>query len=227
MNVFNFLKQLRRKLRSKRRWLSLGAFILLAGASFALQTRLAPSRQAMDGLSGAVQSVWAPAADSQPSREQKETIEMIKRIPDKRESFMQKAYVCGEELQSLGALSSSEILGVYKEHPQWTVTLNAQGQVYFTERIDDLSPECKQQAYFGIDESGNLSLFSGVPGRDNVIRTFFQLNIHHLESSLPGDAVKDLYNGIRVKDLAEYNSVLSTYSDFAVEDMEKAMSPQM
>jgi forespore regulator of the sigma-K checkpoint len=47
-----------------------------------------------------------------------------------------------------------------------------------------------------------------------------------LESSLPREAVQSLYDGIRVADYADYNSVLSTFSDFAMmEETEKVMKP--
>ncbi|MNI90437.1 hypothetical protein D3C73_1479580 [compost metagenome] len=48
-----------------------------------------------------------------------------------------------------------------------------------------------------------------------MIRTFFQLDVQHMKSSLPGDAVNQLYSGIRISDLADYNSVLSTFSEYA------------
>jgi forespore regulator of the sigma-K checkpoint len=85
------------------------------------------------------------------------------------------------------------------------------------EQIDDLSPGCKDTAYFGLDKEDNLSLFDGVPSDKKVIRTFFQLNMGFLESSLQMEAIEELRQGIRVTDMLEYNSVLSTFSEFAVE----------
>jgi forespore regulator of the sigma-K checkpoint len=55
-----------------------------------------------------------------------------------------------------------------------------------------------------------------MPAADNVIRTFFQLDIRYLESSLPKETLKQLQDGIRITDMAEYNSVLSTFSDYAM-----------
>jgi forespore regulator of the sigma-K checkpoint len=80
---------------------------------------------------------------------------------------------------------------------------------------DDLSPHCRENAYFGMDKNGNLSLFEGIPEQEKVIRTFFQLDVQHMKSSLPGDAVNQLYSGIRVSDMEDYNSVLSTFSEYA------------
>jgi forespore regulator of the sigma-K checkpoint len=96
------------------------------------------------------------------------------------------------------------------------IRLNEQDKVTFIKHVEDLSPSCKAQAYMGLDEKGSLSLFNGMPAADNVIRTFFQLDIRYLESSLPKETLKQLQDGIRITDMAEYNSVLSTFSDYAM-----------
>lgn len=80
---------------------------------------------------------------------------------------------------------------------------------------DDLS----DNSYIGIDQHGVLSLFEGPPLEEKVIRSFFQINIEFLESSLPPEIVEQLYEGIRITNHSEYNSVLSTFSDYAVENV--------
>ena len=47
------------------------------------------------------------------------------------------------------------------------------------------------------------------------MRTFFQLDVGSMESSLPRDVIQRLEEGIRIQDMEEYNSVLSTFSDYA------------
>jgi forespore regulator of the sigma-K checkpoint len=172
-----------------------------------------------------VRSAFQPAVQSE-AEHQEEVLETIVTEKKPRETYIQKVYVCGEEMKKLGKMQPEEIVNTHQKHPEWQIGLSPEGHVVFTENIDDLSPKCKENGYFGIDANGNLSLYDGVPGKDNVIRTFFQLNIRHLESSLPRDTVKQLYSGIRVSDMAEYNSVLSTFSDYAVEATQKAMKPQ-
>ena len=72
--------------------------------------------------------------------------------------------------------------------------------------------------YMGIDKAGNLTLFDGPPEKKNPIETFFQLDIEHLETSLPYETVGQLYQGIRIRDRDEYNSVLSSLSTFIAEE---------
>ena len=85
-------------------------------------------------------------------------------------------------------------------------------------RIHDLSPACKESAVFGIDADGRLSLFDGPPDGGNVLRSFYQLNIRYMESSLPKERFDALVRGIRVSDLDEYNSVLSSFSEYAARE---------
>jgi hypothetical protein len=100
-----------------------------------------------------------------------------------------------------------------------TITLN---HLLFEEPMEEV---IKENTYFGLDDNGILSLFEGLPSDKKVIRSFFQLDVKHLESSLPRETIEQLYEGIKVTDLAEYNSVLSTFSDFATDISEEVMEP--
>ncbi|WP_409341634.1 BofC C-terminal domain-containing protein [Paenibacillus sp. MBLB4367] len=218
MNYSSLLKQLKKRLRSKKRWLTLGSLLLVAGLA-AVSVKHVPSlsgnRQAVPVQAAANKLGVRPIAEM--SREQEEALKAIANGEQERTVSVQKSYICGEETQQVGLMGKENILKLSDEHPQWVIKLSTGGDVTFVEQIEDLSQKCKETAYFGIDKNGNLSLFEGIPGRDQVIRTFFQLNVQHLKSSLPPDAINQLYEGIRISDLTEYYSVLSTFSDFAVE----------
>ncbi|MBP1996773.1 BofC C-terminal domain-containing protein [Paenibacillus eucommiae] len=207
MNVNKYLKHLKKKLRWRRRWLALMVF-LVGLAVWIAAYHLEVNKPAL--------SAFAPIQDS---------IDTIQQLKGTQETYLQKIYVCGEETEKLGNWDSKQLLETYNKHSNWSVSFGEEGKVIFIEQVEDLSPACKEKAYFGMDESGNLSLFNGLPAKDNVIRTFFQLNIDYLKSSLPKAALKDLYEGIRISDLDEYNSVLSTFSDYAIEETEPVMHP--
>jgi forespore regulator of the sigma-K checkpoint len=219
VNVQRFLKHWKRRLRWKRSWLTLGIIFLVGTVCWI--------GYATGSLSGSDHSpTQATMAQLTPEDDErlKEAEATLKRITDTRESYLLKSYVCGEEKSTLGQQTSEQLLSMQMKNPNWLLSVSPNGEVTFTENIDDLSPACKEKAVFGIDGSSNLSLFNGTPAKDNVIRTFFQLNIKHLESSLPPDTVEKLREGIRISDMEEYNSVLSTFSDYAVEETEKAMT---
>lgn len=131
--------------------------------------------------------------------------------------FVLRKYLCGEETIYRGRLLSDEIERISREEGL-TFGWMDDKRLYFIEEVDDLSADCKKSAYFGVDPDGNLSLFNGLPEKKRVIRTFFQLDIEYLESSLPKETIKQLYEGIRISDFKEYNSVLSTFSPYAIEN---------
>lgn len=232
-------RQLKRRLRQKRRWLSLGVWVLLLGAVAATyglagrekpgeQSAIAPIRtlEVEGGDAVPVQRSLAPEETAAPGEHQEAILQRIRAHSGKREVLLQSNYVCGEEVEKLGRKSALEILEIHRDNPTWAVTIDRDGAVYFVRKVEDLSPSCRENAYFGIDRNGNLSLFDGLPQSDKVLRTFFQLNIEYLESSLPKETLRQLQEGIRITDLAEYNSVLSTFSDFALEPTERVMKPE-
>lgn len=143
-------------------------------------------------------------------------------------AILHKVYVCGEEIQQLDELSYEEVVTLAEQNPDWELTADqSYTMIRFVEHIEDLSPYCKKNAFFGINDEGVFSLFDGEPSQDKVIKTFFQLNVPYLESSLPDQEIEHLLIGIRVKDLEEYDSVLSTYSEYSMERFqqeEKVMS---
>lgn len=218
MRFFNFLKQIKKQLNRRRRWLTLAMWmiILLAITSTAGMPNLMISKTD-------VLPVYSAALVT----DQPHVLERMKSQSRKQQVFLQKNYVCGEEINQLGQLLPSEIKKLHEANPQWKMTINSKEQIYFVETIEDLSPRCKENAYFGLDTKGNLSLFEGLPKKEQVIRTFFQMNIEHLKTSLPQETIEQLYEGIRINDLVEYNSVLSTFSDYAAEETEEVLKPSL
>nr|WP_237691099.1 BofC C-terminal domain-containing protein [Paenibacillus caui] len=132
-----------------------------------------------------------------------------------------KVYVCGEENKIIGILKPNEILELLSRHPNWQGRLDDEGEVWLEEHVAELSETCKRKGYIGLDSTGSLSLFEGKPDKEKVMRTFFQIDIKSMETALPKEVIKQLHDGIRIQDLEEYNSVLSTFSDFAVGPAEK------
>ncbi|WP_235886201.1 BofC C-terminal domain-containing protein [Paenibacillus cymbidii] len=238
MSYSNLLKQLKKKLRLKKRWLTLGTILFLAGAAALTANGIARSADAghaagiRNAVGGEVRAAMAqlqmlPQQQDQlySSEGKKQALERIAASGDSWSVMLRLRFVCGEETQSLGSMKAGDVIRYHEEYPTYDVAIDAGNKVVFSSVIEDLSPHCKEHAYFGIDRNGNLSLFDGVPAGEQIIRTFFQLNVQQLKSSLPRDMWNQLYEGIRITDLAEYNSVLSTFSDFALSDMNAGAPP--
>ncbi|MBB6633939.1 BofC C-terminal domain-containing protein [Cohnella thailandensis] len=138
---------------------------------------------------------------------------------------LHREYLCGEETRMLGRHSTLETMNLIKSHRDWMPTMDASGTVRVEERVDDLSPECRKSAYISLDRDGNLSLFDGPPRKEKIMRTFFQLDIKSLESSMSKEKLRELADGIRIADRDDYNHVLSSFSDFAKEPAKDVMRP--
>jgi len=215
MMEFSLWKQIKKKLRrNKRPLLTLGS-LLIAMLILANHVQAAPILMKMKSDLG----------EEAPDAPVRSVIELLASETGPFTLKLRKVYLCGEEQQTLGSKTSIEVIAMMRENPGWTATLNQDGEVVLEQLVDDLSEHCKGRAYFSLDKTGKLSLFDGPPKKEKVLRTFFQLDIEYMESSLPKERVEQLSNGIRISDKDEYNSVLSTFSDFALERSEKVMSP--
>lgn len=166
-------------------------------------------------------SWYAPDAGQDAER----WLEDLRETKQLRIVHLNKNYTCGQESSVLGLMRPEEIETLAKQHPEWSGRLAPGGDVWFDEQVQGMSDICERDGYVGIDKKGYLSLFEGPPKEEKVIRTFFQLDVETMESALPTEVLEQLQNGIRIRDIEEYNSVLSTFSDYAVEASEGAMKP--
>ncbi len=209
MIEFRLWKNLKKRLRNKRRpmW-TLGAIVFsLMAATLALS---AENALAAPDLAGHQSSI----------------VKTLEKHDGPLSVNLHRVYVCGEESKPLGRMMSKQIVELLQAHPEWKAVIDPeQSMVHFEQTIEDMSEHCKANAYMGVDKKGNLTLFDGVPKKEKVVRTFFQLDVRYMESSLPQDKLDLLTKGIRINDMDEYNSVLSTYSDYAIEQNQKVMKP--
>lgn len=143
-------------------------------------------------------------------------LEQIRSSGKLRSVSLEKNYVCGTETVILGDFTPEEMVTLIRQHPGWAGYIESENNLVVQETVDDLSPHCKENAYMSLDKEGNLTLFDGKPKDEKAIRTFFQLDVGSMETSLPAGVLEQLQNGIRVQDIEEYNSVLSTFGDYAV-----------
>jgi forespore regulator of the sigma-K checkpoint len=202
---FSLWKELRRRLRRGMRPGGLRLAVWLAAAVCAVMIAVP------DAASAAPQALGVDATEAR-------RYEAVRAAGSPVDVTLRRSFVCGEETQPLGRMTAAQAIELLRRHPEWRAVTAGSGAVIMEERIHDLSPACKESAVFGIDADGRLSLFDGPPDGGNVLRSFYQLNIRYMESSLPKERFDALVRGIRVSDLDEYNSVLSSFSEYAAPD---------
>ncbi|WP_432776630.1 BofC C-terminal domain-containing protein [Brevibacillus gelatini] len=134
------------------------------------------------------------------------------------ELVLTRSYLCGvrdEERQPIAAGHLQEAMGDYKG---WEIVSADPSKMILLKREQDISPACKENGHFGLSANGMLTLFHGLPAEQDVIQTFYRINTVKMEASLPKEQLESLKRGIRIRNLAEYNSVLSTYGEFQLDD---------
>ena len=204
MKLKKAIDKLKKQMKRKRSWLLAGLIpLLLLAVLLYLEMRV----------------------DKQELSSSEATLAELDEV-SKREVILHKLYLCGEQHESLGFYSELETESLKRGHPDWRLEGIDELQVIYAVEVDDLSPSCRDNAYFGLDRNNSLTLYEGKPGEGKIVRTYFQVDVTHLENSLPNETVEALRGGIKVSDFAEYNSVLSTFSDYALPSAEQVYEAQ-
>lgn len=124
-------------------------------------------------------------------------------------------YECGETTEIAQTIQASEVSRWKNMHPNVMLMGRTKDTMVWQQQVADLAPQCKINGFFSIDSQGRLSLFQGPPDNGKIIRTFFQIEVERLESQLPKKAIAELFRGIRIRNVNEYHSVISTFRPFS------------
>lgn len=222
---FRILKELKKALKRKRRhvWslgMGISLFLLatLVGSLFAhrIITQGENEREVFTADASVLVQLNNPVSQEVSGLSMREqTINKLEKWEGTVELVLHRTYLCGEQSRQIGRHPTSVAIELLKAHRDWEALFASDGTLVLEELVDDLSPQCRKTAYIAMDTKGNLSLYDGLPRKEKVIRTFFQLDVDMLETRMSQDRILELSKGIRVSDRDEYNSVLSTFNEFA------------
>lgn len=134
------------------------------------------------------------------------------------ELVLARSYLCGVRDEERKPVAISHLADAMADYKGWEIVTADTSKMILMRREQDISPECKENGHFGLSADGMLTLFHGVPADQEVVQTFYRINTAKMEANLPKEEVDSLRRGIRVRDLAEYNSVLSTYGEFQLSE---------
>ncbi len=124
-------------------------------------------------------------------------------------------FLCGKDQYTYIETPFKTLSELTTKYSDWYLTSNQDNLVIMEKDTEDLAPDCKENAYFGITKDGLLTLFAGPPTEENIIQTFFYLDLKDIESSNRESPIAQLQNGIRIHDKEEYLSVISSYIEFS------------
>ncbi|QOT01091.1 BofC C-terminal domain-containing protein [Brevibacterium sp. JNUCC-42] len=131
-----------------------------------------------------------------------------------RQVVLTRTYVCGVTGEEKKEVRENTLDQILKPYAGWELVSVHPDHIVLHKEENDLAPICKENGYFGLSPDGFLTFFDGLPDYQKVIQTFYQINTDSMKASLSKEEIGHLYKGIRVRDLAEYNSILSTFSEF-------------
>ncbi|WP_349408008.1 BofC C-terminal domain-containing protein [Pseudalkalibacillus sp. SCS-8] len=126
------------------------------------------------------------------------------------EVYLQKNYLDGEYSKDVVYETIWSMEDFWANYADWQLVNQSFNKVMFEQEIDDISPISKVNGYFGLTEDGILTIFNGRPHEDQVIQSFYQIDVKKLESSL----MEELENGIRVLTKQNYTEILDKYRPY-------------
>lgn len=150
----------------------------------------------------------------------KESGESVEVMGKPYELVLARTYLCGVKNEEHKPVAEDRLAEMMVEYNGWEIVSADSAKIILMKREQDIAPECKENGHFGLGTDGMLTLFHGLPAEQNVVQTFYRINTQKMEANLSKEEVESLRRGIRVRDLAEYNSVLSTYSEYQLSENE-------
>ncbi|MCM3413100.1 MULTISPECIES: intercompartmental signaling factor BofC [Bacillaceae] len=118
--------------------------------------------------------------------------------------ILKRKYLDGEISEEVTKETILSMKDFWAEYKDWQLLNQEEDRVVFQKNIDDISPLLKTNGYFGIAGDGTLTIFNGKPKTNEVIQSFFQLDVEKLESR-KHDELKE---GIRIQSKDQYLEVL-------------------
>ena len=127
--------------------------------------------------------------------------------------ILERIYVDGEVSEETVMEEAVSLEEFWRKYEGWELVRSNGSRLILKQYVEDISPLLKANGYFGITDDGVLTIFNGRPDEQNIIHSFFQIDLGKLESSKK----IELQNGIQVKSKDEFEAVLETFKCISTE----------
>ncbi|MBM7683276.1 forespore regulator of the sigma-K checkpoint [Pullulanibacillus pueri] len=121
-------------------------------------------------------------------------------------------YIDGVSIQQIEKKHIISVNDYLNQHPKWKVLENNNSTLILKRTVKDLSPVSKSVGVLGLKDGNTLTLFKGDPKANQIIQTFFQIDVDALQVNL----IKQLKNGIPVSDKQHYTKMIHSFSRYAL-----------
>lgn len=139
-----------------------------------------------------------------------------KTIPEKPlelNIILRRVYMDGEISEEKVSETVWALEDFWAKYEAWQLVDMDEKMVLFELDVDDISPLLKVNGFFGISNDGTLSIYNGNPQQEDIIQSFFQIDIKKLE----GNKHTQLKQGIPVKTKEDYSDVLETMKHYSID----------
>jgi forespore regulator of the sigma-K checkpoint len=128
------------------------------------------------------------------------------------EVYLNRNYLDGKQSQEVVYETIWSMEDFWASYADWQLVDQEVNKVIFEQKVNDISPISKVNGFFGLTESGILTIFNGKPHEEEVIKSFYQIDLGKLESGL----IEDLKDGIRIQSKQDYTEVLERFRPYAI-----------
>lgn len=125
--------------------------------------------------------------------------------------ILQRKYLDGEVSEEIIHEKVATIDEIVEMFSDWQLLDHNNDSVVFLRKVDDISPLLKTNGYFGITGDGTFSIFNGRPNSNDVIQSFFQIDVEKLESHKHDELIE----GIRIESKDQYLEVLKIFETYS------------
>ena len=131
--------------------------------------------------------------------------------PIQRTVILQRVYLDGEMSEEKIEETIISMDDFWRKYDKWLLVDQNDQQLVFQTYVDDISPLLKGNGYFGIKSDGTITIFNGKPARDQIIQSFYQIDLKKLESNKKSE----LQNGVKIVNKERYLKFLEVYKAYS------------
>ncbi|WP_017755936.1 intercompartmental signaling factor BofC [Calidifontibacillus oryziterrae] len=128
--------------------------------------------------------------------------------------ILQRHYLDGEVSEEIVKETIWSMEDFWGQYHDWQLVDQQEGQMVFKQNVDDISPLLKADGYFGISKDGILTIYKGKPESEEVIQSFFQIDVSKLESRQQ----EELKQGIPVVSKDHYQKVIQSFKSLSTSE---------
>lgn len=126
--------------------------------------------------------------------------------------ILQREYLDGERSEEKVTERFWRIEEVYEKYKGWDVVEQTKEHLILHTIENDLSPLLKENGYLGITANGALSIYHGKPEYEQIIHTFFQIDVGKLEVYQQ----EALQQGIPISSKEQFTALINEYKVYSI-----------